>query len=51
MLDDRKICNIIFRDTVFIYVTLKVLRHNRSSLPVIRRFIMAVIDYGQQPEN
>ena len=43
MLDDREICNIIFRDTVFIYVTLKVLRHNRGGLLVRRRFIMAVI--------
>jgi len=43
MLDDREISNIITGDTVFIYVTLKVLRHNRSGLPVIRRFIMAVI--------
>ena len=51
MLDDRQICNIIMRDTVFIYVALEVLRHNRSGLPVRRRFVMAVIDYGQQPEN
>ena len=51
MLDDREICNIIIGDTVFIYVTLEVLRHNRGDLPVRRRFLMAVIDYGQQPEN